>query len=400
MAVGKILLGVTGSIAAYKAAYIIRFFIKSGAEVKVIMSPDATKFIAPLTLSTISRNPVFVGLTNEATEEWNNHIKLAHWADVLLVAPATANTISKFAHGLCDNILSAVYLSAVCPVYIAPAMDRDMLLHPSVKANLDILKTFGNTIIYPQFGELASGLIGEGRMEEPEIIFRKIMNDSGIKTGTLNNKNILITAGPTYESIDPVRYIANHSTGKMGYAIANEFAERGARVTLISGPTDLNLQHPNICLVSVTDAAEMHESVVKNFKECDIAILAAAVADYKPVKTTKNKIKKNDKNIFLELTNTIDILSELGKLKTKKQVLAGFSLETENEIKNAKQKLKSKNLDFIILNSLNDKGAGFKHDTNKISIIDRNNIIKSFELKHKSQVAKDIVEKTLSFLNS
>ncbi|MFN7013108.1 MAG: bifunctional phosphopantothenoylcysteine decarboxylase/phosphopantothenate--cysteine ligase CoaBC, partial [Bacteroidia bacterium] len=372
----KILLGVSGSISAYKSAYIVRELIKAGAEVKVLMTSASLSFISPLTLSTLSKNPVIHSFTHGENGEWNNHVELALWADLMLIAPASANTIAKMANGICDNVLIAVYLSARCPVMFAPAMDHDMYLHSSVQNNINLLEKRGNIKINPDKGELASGLIGEGRLREPQEI-TKIINDffSKKENSPLKNKTVLITAGPTYEAIDPVRFIGNYSSGKMGFAIAQSSAERGANVILISGPVNQFISHPNIKRIDVTSAEEMYHEVKKYQKSFDIAILSAAVADYTPVIKSEQKIKKKEagEEFQLKLKSTKDILGFLGKEKNKGQILIGFALETHNEKENALKKLTIKNLDMIVLNSLNDKGAGFKNDTNKITILDNNN---------------------------
>ncbi|MEP2773942.1 MAG: bifunctional phosphopantothenoylcysteine decarboxylase/phosphopantothenate--cysteine ligase CoaBC [Fulvivirga sp.] len=386
----KIVLGVCGSIAAYKAASLVRLLKKAEAEVKVIMTASASDFITPLTLSTLSKNPVYTNFIKNEAGEWNNHVELGLWADFMLIAPASANTIAKMAHGQCDNLLLATYLSAKCPVYVAPAMDLDMYKHPSAVANLDRLKQYGNTIIDAEYGELASGLVGAGRMAEPESVVDFLSNKS--KKKALTGKSVLITAGPTYEAIDPVRFIGNHSSGKMGYALAETLANEGADIHLISGPTNLQVTHPNIKVTSVTSAQEMYDASVSIFNKMDIAVLAAAVADYKPDTVADQKIKKADSNLNISLTKTKDIAAELGKLKRNGQIMVGFALETENEEANAQKKIQSKNFDFIVLNSLNDKGAGFGHDTNKITIIDKQNKIRKFELKSKTAVAQDIVD--------
>ncbi|MBC7745225.1 MAG: bifunctional phosphopantothenoylcysteine decarboxylase/phosphopantothenate--cysteine ligase CoaBC [Flavobacterium sp.] len=393
----KILLGVCGSIAAYKTASLTRLLKKEGAEVKIIMTPDALNFITPLTLSTLSKNPVLVNYFKKNTGEWNNHVELGLWADLMLVAPVSANTLSKFAIGLCDNLLSAIYLSARCPVFLAPAMDMDMLQHPSTQKNLKTLTEFGNTIIKPGFGELASGLNGEGRMAEPEEIIQFLKDIVYINT-PLSGKKALVTAGPTYEAIDPVRFIGNHSSGKMGFAIANELAVLGASVTLITGPVSLSIVNSSINRIDVTSAEEMFEAVSKSFDESSIIIMSAAVADYKIDNPSSIKIKKSELNFDLHLTKTIDILTTLGKQKTKDQILVGFALETNNEEENAIEKLKSKNLDFIVLNSLNDKGAGFKSDNNKITIIDKQLNKNVFDLKSKNLVAADICRKIVELI--
>ncbi|GGZ62346.1 bifunctional phosphopantothenoylcysteine decarboxylase/phosphopantothenate--cysteine ligase CoaBC [Mesonia mobilis] len=388
----KVLLGVTAGIAAYKTAYIVRLFIKAGAEVRVVMTPEAKEFVTPLTLSTLSKNEVVSSFTNEEGETWNNHVDLGLWADFMLIAPATANTLSKMANGHSDNILLATYLSAKCPVYFAPAMDLDMYKHPSTKASLQKLEEFQNKMIPVGSGELASGLSGEGRMAEPEEIVQFITKDLQAQL-PLYRKKILITAGPTYEAIDPVRFIGNHSSGKMGYAIAEEAASLGAEVILVSGPTALQVTHQNIKLVRVTSTQEMYEQVHQYYAEVNVAIAAAAVSDYKPKQIAHQKIKKSDAEISIELEKTQDILLSLGKAK-KDQLLVGFALETENEVENAKGKLARKNLDFIVLNSLNDKGAGFQAATNKIKIIYPDQI-KEFGLKSKQEVAKDILNEVI-----
>jgi len=393
----KILLGVTGGIAAYKTAFLVRHLIKKGAEVRVVMTESAKDFVTPLTLATLSKNEVLSSFTiDETTEEgiqkhnWNHHVDVALWADLMIIAPATANTMSKMARGACDNFLMAVYLSADCPVYYAPAMDLDMYQHPSTVETFEKLTSFGNIQIPAAYGELASGLVGRGRMAEPEEIVSFIEQDI-LKQLPLNGKKILLTAGPTYEAIDPVRFIGNHSSGKMGYAIAEEAARLGADVTLISGPSVLKLDHSRVHIERVTSAAEMYEAAHRYFDACDIAILSAAVADYKPADVATEKIKKDDGTMTLSLVKTQDILLSLGEIK-KHQFLVGFALETENEEANAKIKLKKKNLDLIVLNSLRDEGAGFKTDTNKVTLISKNNKVLPFSVKPKSEVAKDILE--------
>lgn len=387
----KILLGISAGIAAYKSASLVRLFIKAGAQVKVVMTPASKDFITPLTLSTLSKNPVYTSFTNEedADAVWNNHVELALWADYFIIAPATANTMSKMANGACDNILLATYLSAKCPVYFAPAMDLDMYKHPTTLASFNKLASFGNTIIPATSGELASGLYGEGRMAEPEAILAFIEKDV-YKSLPLRNKKVLITAGPTYEAIDPVRFIGNHSSGKMGFEIAKAAANLGATVTLITGPTQQKITHSFIQVVSVTSAQEMYEAAHNHFENTSIAILSAAVADYKPKNVASQKIKKNETTFTLELEKTKDILASLGKIK-QKQYLVGFALETNNELENAKGKLKRKNLNLIVLNSLNDKGAGFKKDTNKVTLIDEKENVTTYPLKLKEAVAKDIL---------
>ncbi len=398
----KILLGITGSIAAYKAAILIRMLVKEQAEVKVIMTPYAKEFITPLTLSTLSNNPVYSDFFEKDYGTWHSHVSLAEWADLFVVAPASANTIGKMANGIADNLLLTTYLSSKCPVMVAPAMDLDMFLHPAHQNNLKIIKNYGCIIIEPATGELASGLHGKGRMQEPESIIENIKYFfKDFKTSSkkkLLNKTFLVTAGPTYEMIDPVRFIGNFSSGKMGYAIAEELANRGANVKLISGPVFQKITNPAIKLISVTSAEEMYTECLKEFKKVDAAILAAAVSDYKPEKIQKEKIKSGENKKEIKLQPTKDIARELGKLKTKNQLLIGFALETEKEIENAKQKLKSKNLDFIVLNSLKEKGAGFNVDTNKIIIIDNKNHIFKFDLKSKIEVAGDIVNKIIELI--
>lgn len=388
-----ILLGITGGIAAYKSAFLVRLLIKQGAEVRVVMTPEAKNFVTPLTLSTLSKNVVVSAFTEEEGEVWNNHVELGLWADFMLVAPATANTLSKMADGQSDNVLLATYLSAKCPVFVAPAMDLDMYKHPSTKASLDKLKSFGNQIIPVGKGELASGLSGEGRMAEPEEIVSFLQNEIK-KNQPLAGKTVMITAGPTYEAIDPVRFIGNHSSGKMGFALAEEAAKQGASVILISGPTSLETSTGSIQLIPVISADEMYEAAHKYFPKIDVAIAAAAVSDYKPITVASQKIKKSDDRLTLQLEKTRDILLSLGEHK-QAQLLVGFALETENELENAKKKLVKKNLDFIVLNSLNDKGAGFKKDTNKIKIISKE-AVKDFALKSKAEVARDIIKEIVT----
>jgi phosphopantothenoylcysteine decarboxylase/phosphopantothenate--cysteine ligase len=394
----NILLGVTGGIAAYKAAFLVREFVKKGANVKVVMTEAAKEFVTPLTLSTLSKNEVYSSFTNEEDDnaQWNNHVALALWADLFVIAPATANTLSKMAHGICDNLLLACYLSAKCPIYFAPAMDLDMYKHPSTVATFKKLHSFGNIKIEAEYGELASGLVGKGRMAEPEAIAGFIENDM-LEKLPLRGKKILITAGPTYEAIDPVRFIGNHSSGKMGFAIAKVAANLGAKVTLITGPSSQNIDHSLIDVLRVTSAAEMYDSAHQFFKDCDVAILSAAVADYRPANVSDQKIKKNESEMTLKLEKTLDILASLGKIK-EKQYLVGFALETENEVENAKSKIKKKNLDLIVLNSLNDKGAGFAVDTNKVTLIDANNKAYPFSVKPKEDVARDILDHILKTL--
>ncbi|MDH4297710.1 MAG: bifunctional phosphopantothenoylcysteine decarboxylase/phosphopantothenate--cysteine ligase CoaBC [Cyclobacteriaceae bacterium] len=392
----RIILGVCGGIAAYKSAALTRLLVKSGAEVKVIMTPSAHDFITPVTLATLSKNPVLTTFSNADNGSWNNHVELGLWADALLIAPATANSIAKMAQGICDNLLLAVYLSARCPVCVAPAMDLDMLQHPATLTNLEKVKRYGNLIIDPAHGELASGLIGIGRMAEPEDIIQHL-GHLFTTAQKLAGKNVLVTAGPTYEAIDPVRFIGNHSSGKMGFAIAEELANQGATVQLVSGPTNEHTNHPRITINHVTSAEEMYNVSTTLFSTTDIAVLAAAVSDYKPTTKATQKIKKKDSDLTLSLTKTNDIAASLGKLKHKGQIVVGFALETEDERANAIKKLESKNLDLIVLNSLNDTGAGFGYDTNKITIIDRQHREKSFSLKDKRAVARDIVQAISEF---
>jgi len=391
----KILLGISGGIAAYKTAHLVRLFIKAGANVQVIMSPASLHFVTPLTLATLSKNPVYSTFYNEDDEkgEWNNHVALGLWADYMIIAPATANTLAKMANGICDNLLMATYLSAKCPVFVAPAMDLDMYKHASTLTSLAKLESFGNTIIPAEVGELASGLSGEGRMAEPENIIRFLELDIANKL-PLKNKKILVTAGPTYEAIDPVRFIGNHSSGKMGYDIASEAAKLGATVILVSGPTHLSIVHEKIKLIRVQTAEEMYVVCNQYFNDVDVAIAAAAVADYKPKNTASQKIKKQEETFTIELEKTKDILASLGATK-KEQFLIGFALETENETENAILKIKKKNLDLIVLNSLNDKGAGFGMPTNKVTFIDKNFNIEPMELKSKEAVALDIINKII-----
>lgn len=387
----RILLGVTGSIAAYKSAVLTRLLIKSGAEVKVVMTASAHDFITPVTLATLSKNPVLTDFIKDKSGQWNNHVELGLWADAMVIAPASANTVAKMAQGICDNLLLAVYLSARCPVVLAPAMDLDMLQHPSTQGNLARLKNFGNYIVEPVYGELASGLTGTGRMAEPEEIVQWLENFF-FASLPLKGKKALVTAGPTYEAIDPVRFIGNHSSGKMGFAIAEALASAGAEVTLITGPTHQELQRSNVRVVRVTSAEEMHVAATKIFPETDIAVLAAAVADYKPKTRADQKIKKQTDSLVIELVKTHDIAQSLGSMKKNGQLIVGFALETENQKENAIRKLQSKNFDFIVLNSPNDEGAAFGHDTNKITIIDRSLNEQTFDLKSKNEVARDIVQ--------
>lgn len=388
----KILIAITGSIAAYKIPLLVRLLIKDGAEVKVVMTPSACDFVTPLTLSTLSQSPVYILPFNETDGSWTSHIELGSWADVMLFAPLSANTMAKMATGITDNLLTAVYLAARCPVYFAPAMDVDMYYHPTTQSNITKLQSFGNLLIAPAEGELASGLTGFGRLEEPANIF-KILECHFEKAGSLNGVKVMITSGPTIEPIDPVRYISNHSSGQMGNSLAMEAAMRGADVTLITGPVHELPNHPAINIIKVGTAAEMFNAAIGNFRKCNVAIMAAAVADYKPVVYADKKIKKSSSVKFnLELVPTADILAECGKIKKKGQVLAGFALETDNEIENAGKKLNTKNLDFIVLNSMRDKGAGFGYATNKVTIVNREGDTLEYGLKPKSEVAADILD--------
>ena len=384
----KILLAISGSIAAYKAAMLTRLFIKEGAEVRVLMTPAATKFISPLTLSTLSKHTVYTEIIDD--EAWNNHVELGLWADVMIVAPATATTLSKMANANCDNIVTAVYLSAKCPVFFAPAMDRDMWLHPANQKNIESLISYGNKLIDVEDGELASGLSGKGRMAEPESIIQQI-NFFFQQSEDLNGKTVLITAGPTYESIDPVRFIGNRSSGKMGMALAEECARRGANVKLVLGPSQLKISNSNIEVFRVQSAQSMFDQASTIHPDSDIAIFAAAVADYRVKDIADEKIKKNDDSMSIELVKNIDIALTLGQQKSKDQIHVGFALETQNEEENAKKKLAKKNFDFVVLNSLKDKGAGFGGNTNKVTIYHQSNKKNEFDLKSKNEVAVDIV---------
>lgn len=395
----KILIGVCGSIAAYKIAILTRLLKKEDAEVKIIMTDSALDFITPLTLSTLSKNPVHKDFLDKKTGEWNSHVDLGLWADLFIIAPASANTIAKMANGICDNLLLAVYLSARCPVYVAPAMDLDMYQHPATLNNIDQLQSFGNSIISAEHGELASGLVGEGRMAEPESIL-KVIKTHFKKKEKFENLTALVTAGPTYESIDPVRFVGNYSSGKMGYALAQRLAYSGANVKLVSGPVSIEIDHPNIERIDVTNAEEMLSASKKVYKDCQIAIFSAAVSDYKPADVAPQKIKKESESFNLEMKKNPDIAYELGKIKKNNQINVGFALETENEIENASLKLKKKNFDFIVLNSLRDEGAGFSVNTNKVEIIDASGIRKSFGLKSKDEVAKDIIDYLYEKINS
>ena len=391
----NILLGITGSIAAYKAAILVRLLVKEGANVKIVMTPLAKEFITPLTMATLSKNPILVDFFDPENGQWNSHVDLGSWSDIYLIAPATANTMGKMAHGIADNLLLTTYLSAKCPVMVAPAMDLDMYQHTANLKNIEILKSYGNLIIEPGTGELASGLLGKGRMEEPEIITQRVIDFFSSKK-KLKNKRILVTAGPTYEPIDPVRFIGNYSSGKMGYALAKELADQGAEVVLVSGPTSLEIDHPLIKRIDVQTADEMFDAATEHFTNCDGAIMSAAVADYKPTQKFDQKVKRKSDQLDIALEPNKDIAAYLGKIKKKNQKIIGFALETDDEMKNATQKINNKNLDFIVLNSLKDKGAGFGFNTNKISIIDKTGKVENFELKSKKEVAVDIVNKLVS----
>ena len=386
-----IILGVTGSIAAYKAATLTRLLVKEGASVKVVMTPLAKEFITPLTMATLSKSPIMVDFYNPENGDWNSHVDLGLWADLYLIAPASANTSGKMAGGIADNLLLTTYLSAKCPVMVAPAMDLDMYKHPATQRNLKVLQSFGNIIIEPESGELASGLIGKGRMEEPERIVAFIA-DYFARQEDFKGKKVVVTAGPTYEKIDPVRFIGNYSSGKMGLAIAEEFAGRGAEVVLVCGPVNLKTSHPAIRRVDVESAAQMYEVTSKEFVNSDVAVLSAAVADFTPKEKADHKIKRGKDDLLLELLPTKDIAAELGRIKTASQLLVGFALETNDEEVNALSKMQRKNLDMIVLNSLNDKGAGFSVDTNKVTILDKAGDKTVYELKTKVEVAKDIVD--------
>ncbi len=393
----KIILGVTGSIAAYKAAILLRLLVKEGAEVQVLITPAGKEFITPVTLSALSGKPVESEFFANTDGSWHSHVDMGLWADLMLVAPCSANTMGKMAHGICDNLLLTTYLSAKCPVFVAPAMDLDMYKHIANQKNIDLLRANGCEVIEPTEGELASGLCGKGRMEEPENIVENIKSYFR-KSNRFEGKKVLINAGPTYENIDPVRFIGNYSSGKMGYALAEEFATQGATVELVSGPTALSLSNSSISKTDVRSAEEMHEATCSRFENADITILTAAVADFTPVAVADKKIKRGKENYALELKPTKDIAQDLGKTKKGGQLLVGFALENNNEEHHAKAKLAKKDLDLIVLNSLNDAGAGFMHDTNKISIIDKNNNTFNYELKSKTDVAKDIIDKIFESL--
>lgn len=386
----KIVLGITGSIAAYKACILVRLLIKKGAEVQVVMTPSAKEFITPLTLATLTKKPVVSEFFDRRDGSWHSHVSLGLWADAMLIAPASASTVGKMANGIADNMLVTTYLSMKAPVFVAPAMDLDMYAHPSTQQNLRKLASYGNHIIEPGTGHLASDLEGKGRMEEPERIV-EVLEQFFAKQSALSGKKVLITAGPTYEKIDPVRFIGNYSSGKMGFALAEVCAEQGAEVTLVSGPVTLTAKHPAIHRVDVESAAEMYEAATHNFPDADIAILCAAVADFTPKVTADKKIKRKGDNLTLELQPTQDIAAALGAVKREGQVMVGFALETNDELDNARKKLKEKNLDFIVMNSLQNKGAGFRVDTNKVTIIDHQGLT-AYDTKSKREVAEDIIE--------
>ena len=389
-----ILLGITGGIAAYKAAILVRLLVKEGAQVKVVMTKLAKEFITPLTMATLSKNPILVEFFNPENGQWNSHVDLGSWSDLYVIAPATANSMGKMANAIADNLLVTTYLSAKCPVMLAPAMDLDMFQHPANLKNIETLKSYGNIIVEPESGELASGLVGKGRMAEPEVITERIIEFFSSKK-KLKTKKILVTAGPTFEPIDPVRFIGNFSTGKMGYAIAEELANQGAEVILVSGPVNLEVNNPLITKIGIQTAQEMFDASIKHFPNCDAAIMSAAVADFKPAQKFDKKVKRGKEDMQIRLEPNKDIAAELGKIKKDKQVLVGFALETDNEIENAKKKINNKNLNFIVLNSLNDKGAGFGFDTNKICIIDNIGNKVSFDIKPKKEVAVDIVNELI-----
>ncbi len=395
----KFILGISGGIAAYKCASLARLLVKEGAEVQVIMTKLAKQFITPLTMATLTKRPILVEFFNPENGEWNSHVDSGLWADAMIVAPATANTMGKMANGIADNLLITTYLSARCPVFVAPTMDLDMYQHPSTQRNMNTLRSYGNHLIEPNSGELASGLVGKGRMAEPEEVVASLKTFFAQKEcGDLSGKKVLVSAGPTHEKIDPVRFIGNYSSGKMGYAIAEELAQRGALVTLVSGPSSLEVKHPNIERVDVVSAGDMLEACQQSFDVMDGAIMSAAVADYTPAVKADEKMKRKAENMSINLVATTDIAAALGQKKTDEQVLVGFALETQDELANARKKLEKKNLDFIVLNSLADKGAGFNSATNKITIIDKYNKMKEFPLKAKTEVACDIVDEFVACL--
>jgi len=393
----KILLGITGSIAAYKAIFLVRLLVKAGAEVRVVITPSAKSFVSPLVLSTLSNNKVLSDLFDEDT--WANHVMLGRWADVMIIAPLSCNTLSKMASGVCDNLLLAVYLSATCPVVVAPAMDEDMWHHPSAKRNIELIRSYGNSIINVDSGELASGLTGEGRMAEPEAI-AQYLSENFFRSKELSGKKVLVTAGPTHEAIDPVRFISNHSSGKMGFALAEAFYLKGAEVQLVTGPTNQKTNYEGIQVTHVVSAEDMFNIATCLFNEVDIAVMSAAVADYKPVETATQKIKKTETNLTIELSKTKDILKALGERKKPHQLLIGFALETNNERENALNKLKSKNADMIVLNSLKDANAGFAHDTNKVTVFDKDENETAFDLSSKKNIANEIVNLVIKRINA
>lgn len=395
----KIVVGITGSIAAYKAAYLVRLLIKAGAEVQVVMTPAGKEFITPVTLSALTGKPVVSEFFTANDGTWHSHVDLGLWADALIIAPATAASLGKMAHGIADNMLITTYLSMKAPVFIAPAMDLDMFAHPSTQQNIQLLQSYGNRIIEPATGYLASKLEGKGRMEEPEKIVEAVAAFFATKQ-TLSKKKILITAGPTFEKIDPVRFIGNYSSGKMGYALAETCAERGAEVTLVSGPVTIQANHPAIHIIKVESADEMYGACLEHFPRMDAALFCAAVADYRPELATASKLKRREENMSLPLVANKDIAASMGSLKKGQQITAGFALETDNEQVHAKEKLQKKNLDFIVLNSLNDSGAGFQTDTNKVTIIDRSGKTQEFTLKSKKEVAGDIIDKLTELLHT
>lgn len=394
----KIVIGITGSIAAFKIPILVRLFKKEGAEVKIMMTPAARDFITPLTLSTLSGNPVIIEPFNPEDGKWNSHVELGQWADIYLLSPVSANTLAKMAHGIADNFFLTAFLSAKCPVFFAPAMDLDMFRHPATKKNIEILQSYGHILIDPAVGELASGLSGAGRMEEPENIFQLINDFFSEKKSRLSGKKVLVTAGPTNEAIDPVRFISNHSSGLMGFSIAEEFAAKGADVTLVTGPVTLNLQYPGIRRIDITSADEMFEACMNLKDVSEIIVMAAAVADYKPAVQAAVKIKKSESNLDIKLQPTRDILAALGKGKKSDQILVGFALETDHEEENARKKLESKNLDLIVLNSLCDEGAGFKTPTNKVTILFNSGRIQHLPLKSKKEIAQDIINSIESII--
>lgn len=397
MLLGKrIALGVTGGIAAYKIAFLIRELKKKGAEVKCILTPASSDFITPLTVSTLSQNPAYINFWNKEDGSWTNHVELGAWGDIMVIAPLTANSLAKMANGFCDNLLGATYLSAKCPVMVAPAMDLDMYAHPTTKENLEKLEKHGVQVIPAESGFLASGLEGEGRMAEPETIVEEIERFFA-KSDSMKGQKVLITAGPTYEAIDPVRFIGNHSSGKMGFAIAEECLDRGAEVVLITGPTQLKLHHKNLNRINIKSAQDLLEATMEHFASCSGGIFAAAVADYRPKTQAQEKIKKNSDEMIIEMVKNPDILQSAGKIKTENQWLIGFALETNDAVKHGAEKLKKKNLDIIVINSLEDKGAGFGHDTNKVTLLDANNKTTKFELSSKKVVASNIIDYLLNY---